>query len=136
MVFSTLIKRVLSTPYGVSRKPLMLDVVPNALCMASGIRCIFNLIWPILDGGWPTHASSVGNTLILTFFVSTSFLASENLHFLVVIRKLAEVELQLGKKIKVVKSDRGGEYYGRYDGSGEQRLGPFVKYLEECGIVP
>ena len=30
-----------------------------------------------------------------------------------------EVELQLWKKIKVVKSDRGGEYYGRYDGSGE-----------------
>ena len=48
----------------------------------------------------------------------------------------AEVELQLGKKIKVVKSDRGGEYYGRYDGSGEQRLGPFVLFFKECGIVP
>ena len=34
----------------------------------------------------------------------------------------AEVENQLGKKSKVVKSDRGGEYYGRYDGSGEQHL--------------
>ena len=31
----------------------------------------------------------------------------------------AEVELQLGKKIKAVKSDCGGEYYGRYDGSRE-----------------
>ena len=30
----------------------------------------------------------------------------------------AEVENQLSKKIKVVKSDCGGEYYGRYDGSG------------------
>ncbi|KAK9690672.1 hypothetical protein RND81_09G145600 [Saponaria officinalis] len=29
----------------------------------------------------------------------------------------AEVELQLNKRIKVVRSDRGGEYYGRYDGS-------------------
>ncbi|RVW15892.1 Retrovirus-related Pol polyprotein from transposon TNT 1-94 [Vitis vinifera] len=48
----------------------------------------------------------------------------------------AEVELQLNKRIKSVRSDRGGEYYGRYDGSGEQRLGPFAKYLEECGIVP
>ena len=48
----------------------------------------------------------------------------------------AEVELQLGKKIKVVKSDRGGEYYGRYNGSGEQRPGPFALFLEECGIVP
>jgi len=37
----------------------------------------------------------------------------------------AKVELQLGKKIKVVKSDRGGEYYGIYDGSGEQRIRPF-----------
>ena len=32
-----------------------------------------------------------------------------------------EVELQLGKKIKAVKFERGGEYYGRYDGSREQR---------------
>jgi len=38
--------------------------------------------------------------------------------------------------IKSVRSDRGGEYYGIYDGSGEQRLGPFARYLEECGIVP
>ena len=47
-----------------------------------------------------------------------------------------EVENQLGKKIKAVKSNRGGEYYGRYDGSGEQRPGPFAKYLSECGITP
>ncbi|RVW41773.1 Retrovirus-related Pol polyprotein from transposon TNT 1-94 [Vitis vinifera] len=47
-----------------------------------------------------------------------------------------EVENQLSKKIKVVRSERGGEYYGRYDGSGEQRLGSFTKYLMECGIVP
>ena len=48
----------------------------------------------------------------------------------------AKVENQLSKKIKVVRYDRGGEYYGRYDGFGEQRLGPFAKYLMECGIVP
>src|SRR3954465_11669231 len=48
----------------------------------------------------------------------------------------AEVENQLGKKIKGVRSDRGGEYYGRYDESGEQRPAPFAKFLEECGIVP
>ena len=29
----------------------------------------------------------------------------------------AKVELELGKKIKVIKSDRGGEYYGRHDDS-------------------
>jgi transposase InsO family protein len=48
----------------------------------------------------------------------------------------AEVELQLNSKIKAVRSDLGGEYYGRYDGSGEQCPGPFAKFLEESGIVP
>ncbi|RDY07775.1 hypothetical protein CR513_08064, partial [Mucuna pruriens] len=48
----------------------------------------------------------------------------------------AEVELQLRKKIKVIKSYCGGEYYGRYYGSGEQCLGPFALFLKECGIVP
>ena len=48
----------------------------------------------------------------------------------------AEVELQLEKKIKAVKSDHGGEYYGRYDGSGEQRPWPFALFLKECRIVP
>ena len=43
---------------------------------------------------------------------------------------------QLGKIIKVVKSNRGGEYYERNDGSGEQLLGPFAKFLKENGIVP
>jgi hypothetical protein len=32
-----------------------------------------------------------------------------------------EVNLQLNKRIKDVRSDHGGEYYGRSDGSGEQR---------------
>ena len=48
----------------------------------------------------------------------------------------AKVENQLGKKLKSIKSDHGGEYYGRYDGSSEQRPGPFARYLQECGIVP
>ena len=47
-----------------------------------------------------------------------------------------EVENQLNKRIKCVRSDRGGKYYGRYDSSGEQCLGPFARYLEECGIIP
>ena len=37
------------------------------------------------------------------------------------------------KNIKVVHSDRGGEYYGRYD-EIERKPGPFAKYLQECGI--
>ena len=47
-----------------------------------------------------------------------------------------EVENQFNKRIKNVISNRGGEYYGKYDGLGEQRPGPFAKFLEECGIVP
>ena len=45
----------------------------------------------------------------------------------------AKVELQLGKPIKAMKSDRGGEYYGRYDEIG-QNPGPLVKFLLECDI--
>ena len=41
----------------------------------------------------------------------------------------AEVETQLNKKIKYVKSDRGGEYCGRYDSSGKQHPGPFADFL-------
>lgn len=46
-----------------------------------------------------------------------------------------EVEKQLGKVIKIVRSDRGGEYYGRFTDKG-QREGPFARYLREEGIVP
>ena len=48
----------------------------------------------------------------------------------------AEVENQLRKRIKAIRSYHGGEYYGRYDGSGEQHPRPFAKYLEDCGIIP
>lgn len=45
-----------------------------------------------------------------------------------------EVEKQLDNKIKVVRSDREGVFYRKYDGTG-QHNGPFTTYLEECGIV-
>ena len=45
-----------------------------------------------------------------------------------------EVEKQLGKVIKIVISDRGGEYYGRHGDVGQHR-GPFAKYLQDCGII-
>jgi transposase InsO family protein len=46
----------------------------------------------------------------------------------------AEVEKQCGKQIKIVRSDRGGEYYGRYIEDGHAP-GPFAKFLQEHGIV-
>ncbi|KAL0408429.1 UNVERIFIED_CONTAM: Retrovirus-related Pol polyprotein from transposon TNT 1-94 [Sesamum radiatum] len=42
----------------------------------------------------------------------------------------AEVEKQCDKRIKVVRSDRGGEYFGRYT-EGGQAPGPFAKFLAE-----
>jgi hypothetical protein len=46
----------------------------------------------------------------------------------------AEVENQHDLKIKIVRSDRGGEYYGRHTQYG-QVPGPFAKFLMEQGIV-
>ena len=31
---------------------------------------------------------------------------------------VTEVERQLDRKVKIVRSDKGGEYYGKYDESG------------------
>ena len=45
-----------------------------------------------------------------------------------------EVEKQLGKFIKIVSYHCGGEYYGRHRDVG-QHMGPFAKYLQDCGIV-
>ena len=36
-------------------------------------------------------------------------------------------------KIKILRSDRGGEYYGRYMDEGQQK-GPLALFLEQCGI--
>ena len=50
-------------------------------------------------------------------------------------RSKLTLKINSAKELKNVRSDRGGEYYDKYDGLGEQRPGPFSKYLEECGIV-
>jgi len=46
----------------------------------------------------------------------------------------AEVENQHDKRIKIVRSDRGGGYYGRHTPYG-QVPGPFARFLQENGIV-
>jgi len=45
-----------------------------------------------------------------------------------------EVEKQKEKKIKIVRSDRGGEYYSRHTKNG-QMIGPLAKFLQAEGIV-
>ena len=102
---------------------------------------VLELIHTDICGPYPT-ASWNGQQYFITFIDDYSrygylFLIHEKSQSLDVFKTFkAEVELQLNKRIKSVRSDRGGEYYDRYDGSGEQRPGPFSKYLEECGIVP
>ena len=46
----------------------------------------------------------------------------------------AEVENQLNRRIKSVRSDRGGEYYGRFTESG-QHLSVFALFLREHDII-
>ena len=41
----------------------------------------------------------------------------------------AKVEKQCGKQIKIVRSDRGWEYYGRYT-EDRQAPGSFAKFLQ------
>lgn len=45
-----------------------------------------------------------------------------------------ELERQLEKNIKVVRSDKGGEHYGRFD-EEERHAGSFVRCLQDHGIV-
>ena len=40
-----------------------------------------------------------------------------------------EVERQLDRKVKVVRSDRAGEYYGKFNENG-QYPGPIAKFLQ------
>jgi len=44
-----------------------------------------------------------------------------------------EIERQLDKRVKIVRSDRGGEYYEKYNKNG-QCPGPLAKFLEKRGI--
>ncbi|RVW26309.1 Retrovirus-related Pol polyprotein from transposon TNT 1-94 [Vitis vinifera] len=106
-------------------------------------RCsdVLELIHIDICGPFPTPSWN-GQQYFITFIDDYSrygylYLIHEKSQSLDVFKNFkAEVENQLSKKIKAVRSDRGGEYYGRYDGSEEQRPGPFAKYLMECGIVP
>jgi len=46
---------------------------------------------------------------------------------------IKEVERQLEGKVKIVRSNRGGEYYEKCDES-EQHPDPFAKFLKKQGI--
>ena len=106
-------------------------------------RCgdVLELIHTNICGPFPTSSWN-GQQYFITFIDDCSrydylYLIHEKSQSLDVLKNFkAEVENRLSKKIKVVRSNRGGEYYGRYNGSSEQCPGSFAKYLMECGIVP
>ena len=109
-----------------------------------GVNRATDVLEPIhtdICGPFPT-VSWNGQQYFITFIDDFScygylYLIHEKSQSLEVFKSFkVEVENQLNKRIKNVRSDRGGEYYGKDDGSGEQRSGPFAKFLEECGIVP
>ncbi|CAN6472385.1 unnamed protein product [Victoria cruziana] len=85
---------------------------------------VLKLIHTDICSPFPT-ASWNGQQYFITFIDDYSrycylYLISEKSQSLEVFKSYkAEVENQLGKRIKAVRSDRGGEYYGRFDGSGE-----------------
>ncbi|RDX74296.1 hypothetical protein CR513_45977, partial [Mucuna pruriens] len=107
---------------------------------AERAKDVLELIHTDICGPFPT-ASWNGQQYFITFIDDYSrygylYLIHEKSQSLDVFKSFkVEVELQLEKKIKVIKSDRGGEYYGRYDGSGEQRPGPFALFLREWNVV-
>ncbi|KAJ9544451.1 hypothetical protein OSB04_024158 [Centaurea solstitialis] len=101
---------------------------------------VLELIYTDICGPFPT-ASWNGQRYFITFIDDYSrygylYLIHEKSQSLDVFKDFkAEVELQLGKKIKAVRSNRGGEYYGRYEGSGEQSPGkkPSINHLHVWG---
>ena len=108
---------------------------------ANRVTDVLQLIHTDICGPFPT-VSWNGQQYFITFIDDFSrygylYLIHEKPQSLEVFKSFkVEVENQLNKRIKNVRSNRGGEYYGKYDGSGEQRPRPFAKFLEECGIVP
>ena len=85
---------------------------------------------PLAMGGYKYFITFIDNYSLYEFFEPIHE-KSESLEAFKAFK--AKVELQQGKNIKVVHSDRGCEYYVRYDETG-RNPGPFAKYLQECGI--
>ena len=82
-------------------------------------------VTPLVMGGYKYFITFIDDYLCYGF-VELIREKSESLEVFKAFK--AKVELQQGKMIKVVYSDKGGEYYGRYDETG-CNLGPFARYF-------
>ncbi|KAM1443641.1 hypothetical protein ACFX2I_039895 [Malus domestica] len=100
---------------------------------------LLEIIHTDICGPFPTQTIE-GNKYFITFIDDYSrycyiYLIPEKSKALEVFKIYkTEVENQLEKKIKIVRSDRGGEYYGRYIQNG-RHPGPFALFLQDNGIV-
>jgi Integrase core domain len=105
------------------------------------IMNVLELIHTDICGPFPTTTRN-DHVYFISFIDDYSrydyiYLIKKNTQILDIFKSFkSEVELQLNKKIKDVRSDRGGEYYDRSDGLGEQRPELFAKFLEDDEIVP
>ena len=92
------------------------------------------------DIGGPFPSGIGGHKSFITFIDDYSrymylFLINEKSESLEMFKTFkAEVENQLDRKIKVVRSDRGGEYYGRHTDVG-QAPGSFFDFCKDHGII-
>ncbi|GJU71726.1 putative zinc finger, CCHC-type containing protein [Tanacetum coccineum] len=99
---------------------------------------LLELIHTDICGPFPSGIS--GHKSFITFINDYSrymylFLINEKSESLEMFKTFkAEVENQLDRKIKVVRSDRGGEYYGRHTDVG-QAPGSFFDFCKDHGII-
>jgi len=106
---------------------------------AERAKDVLKLVYTDICGPFPTPSWN-GQQYFISFIDDYSrygylYLIHEKSQSLNIYKSFkAEVELQLGKKIKTVKFDRGGEYYGKYDGSGEQHSGPFALFSKSVKL--
>ena len=114
-------KQTRHTKKGVTRSNELLEIIHTDICGPLFVPCF------------------IGEKYFITFIDDLShygyvYLMHEKSQAIDIFEMfIIEVERQLDKKIKIVRSDQGGEYYGRYDESG-QNPGPFAKFLEKHGI--
>ncbi|KAM1990030.1 hypothetical protein ACFX15_031328 [Malus domestica] len=99
---------------------------------------LLELIETDICGPFPTQIHDgykyfITSTYDFSRFGYVYLLAEKSSAFVVFKIYKVEVESQLDCKIEVVRSDRDGEYYGKFSESGKQP-GPFALFLQEHGI--
>ena len=100
-----------------------------------GVTCSQNLLEIVhTNTSGPYSITLCGNKYFITFIddfyqYGYVYLIKEKIDALEMFKVFrTEVEKQLGKFIKIVRSNRGGEYYGKHGDAGQQK-GPFARYL-------